>query len=95
MTYVNNHTKNSHVAISAINKDDSNINSNYYNDKKSQNITKSKKIEEEKNAPPDANKDKSKSSIIKDISKENESQKENPRTQRKIIKKKKKTKLIN
>ena len=44
MTYVNNHTKNSHVAISAINKDDSNINSNYYNDKKSQNITKSKKM---------------------------------------------------
>ena len=44
-----------------------------------------KKIEEEKNAPPDANKDKSKSSIIKDISKENESQKENPRTQSKII----------
>ena len=40
---------------------------------------------EEKNAPPDANKDKSKSSIIKDISKENESQKENPRTQSKII----------
>lgn len=44
MTYVNNHTKNSHVALSAINKDDSNINSNYYNDKKSQNITKSKKM---------------------------------------------------
>ncbi len=44
-----------------------------------------KKIEEEKNAPPDANKDKSKISIIKDISKENESQKENPRTQSKII----------
>ena len=43
MTYVNNHTKNSHVAINAINKDDSNINPPYENDKKSINTTKPKK----------------------------------------------------
>ena len=43
MTYVNNHTKNSHVAISAINKDDSNINPVYENDKNSLKIIKTKK----------------------------------------------------
>ena len=43
VTYVNNHIKNSHVAISAINKDDSNINSIYETDKKSVNIKKTKK----------------------------------------------------
>ena len=43
ITYVNNHTKNSHVAISAINKDDSNINPTYETDKKSLNSNKSKK----------------------------------------------------
>ena len=43
VTYVNNHIKNSHVAISALNKDDSNINSIYDNDKKSVNIKKTKK----------------------------------------------------
>ncbi len=43
MTYVNNHIQNSHVAISAINKDDSNINSIYDNNKKSVNIKKTKK----------------------------------------------------
>ena len=43
VTYVNNHIKNSHVAISAINKDDSNINSINDIDKQSQNIKNSKK----------------------------------------------------
>ena len=43
MTYVNNQTKNSHVAISAINKDSSNINPTYENDKKSLNSIKPKK----------------------------------------------------
>jgi len=43
VTYVNNHIKNSHVAISAINKDDSNINSIFETDKKSMNIKKTKK----------------------------------------------------
>ena len=43
ITYVNNHIKNSHVAISAINKDDSNINQVNENDKKSLNIIKTKK----------------------------------------------------
>ena len=43
MTYVNNQVQNSHIAISAINKDDSNINSIYENDKKSVNIKKTKK----------------------------------------------------
>ena len=41
--YVNDHTKNSHVAISAINKEDSNFNPSYENDKKSVNM-KSKKM---------------------------------------------------
>ena len=40
MTYVNNHIQNSPVAISAINKDDSNINSIYDNNKQSVNIKK-------------------------------------------------------
>ena len=43
MTYVNNHTKNSHIAISALNKDDSTITSNISNNKNSINTTKSKK----------------------------------------------------
>ena len=43
ITYVNNQTKNSHVAISAINKDSSNINPTYENDKKSLNSIKPKK----------------------------------------------------
>ena len=43
ITYVNNHIKNSHVAISAINKDDSNNNQVNENDKKSLNIIKTKK----------------------------------------------------
>ena len=43
ITYVNDHTKNSHVAISAINKEDSNFNPSYENDKKSVNM-KSKKM---------------------------------------------------
>ena len=43
ITYVNDHIKNSHVAISAINKEDSNFNPSYENDKKSVNM-KSKKM---------------------------------------------------
>ena len=43
VTYINNHIKNSHVTISAISKDDSNINSIYETDKKSMNIKKTKK----------------------------------------------------
>ena len=43
ITYVNDQTKNSHIAISAINKEDSNFNPSYENDKKSVNM-KSKKM---------------------------------------------------
>ena len=43
MIYVNNHTKNFLDAISAINKDDSNINPTYETDKKSINPNKPKK----------------------------------------------------
>ena len=42
MTYVNNHTKNSHIAISALNKDDSSITQNLDN-KNSINTIKTKK----------------------------------------------------
>ena len=42
MIYVNNHTKNFLDAISAINKDDSNINPTYETDKKSINPNKPK-----------------------------------------------------
>ena len=44
ITYVNNQTKNSHVAISAINKEDSNLNPFYEKEKKSLNVVKSKKV---------------------------------------------------
>ena len=45
MTYINNHNKNSHVAISAINKDENQIinNSDYNNNINSTNTTKNKK----------------------------------------------------
>ena len=44
ITYVNNQTKNTHVAISAINKEDSNLNPFYEKEKKSLNVVKSKKV---------------------------------------------------
>jgi len=44
ITYVNNQTKNTHVAISAINKEDSNLNPFDEKEKKSSNIIKSKKV---------------------------------------------------
>ena len=44
VTYVNNQTKNTHVAISAINKEDSNLNPFEKKKKKSSNIVKSKKV---------------------------------------------------
>ena len=44
ITYVNNQTKNTHVAISAINKEDSNLNPFYEKEKKSSNVVKSKKV---------------------------------------------------
>ena len=44
ITYVNNQTKNTHVAISAINKEDPNLNPFYEKEKKSLNVVKSKKV---------------------------------------------------
>ena len=44
MTYVNNHTKNFHDSIRAINKDDSNLNHTYETNKKSINKNKPKKL---------------------------------------------------
>ena len=44
MAYVNNHTKNFHDSIRAINKDDSNLNHTYETNKKSINKNKPKKL---------------------------------------------------